>query len=116
MRRKLLSIVAALVVILAGPQSYSTDGDGGQYHTDIVNNYYSDNSYSSAVGWDERDCSGWLASDGSETDWRYHEVYSCDGVEMWSSCQAYYPGSGWVNVSCPDHNVTAQVRIRIPVG
>jgi hypothetical protein len=116
MRRTMLSVVAMLVVIFAGPQSFSQDGDGGTYHQDLLNNYYSDNSYSYGVGWDERDCGGYLATGGSATDWRYHQVYSCEGVEMWSSCQEYQPGTGWVNVACPDTGVTAQARVHIPVG
>jgi len=115
MRRLVLSIIAAFVV-LAAPRLFSQDGDGNMYHQDIVNNYYSDNSYDDAVGWDERDCSGYLDSGGSATDWRYHEVYSCDGDLMLSGCQEYHSGTGWVGVQCPDEGVTAQARVRIPVG
>ncbi len=112
--RRTVSVVAMLVVIFAGPQLFSQDGDGGTYHQDIVNNYYSDNSYSYAVGWDERDCSGYLATSGSATDWRYHEILNCDGDEMSSSCQEYVVGTGWVNVACPDPGVTALHRIHVP--
>lgn len=116
MRRIVLSTLAALVVVLAGPSLFSQDGDGNTYHQEILNNYYSDDSYETAVGWDDRDCSGYLDSGGSATDWRFHEIYSCDGVPMWSGCQEYHSGTGWVNVQCPDTNVTAEARVRIPVG
>jgi len=115
MRRTMLTLVATLAIIFAGPKSFSQDGDGNTYHLDILNNYYSDDSYSSAVGWDERDCSGSLNSNGSDSSWRYHEVYSCDGFQISGSCQ-YQSGSGWVSVQCPDTNVTAQGRLHIPVG
>jgi len=115
MRRTMLTLVATLAIIVAGPKSFSQDGDGGTNHQDIVNNYYSDDSYAYCVGWDERYCGNAFASDGSDTIWRYHQVFSCDGVELWSSCQTYQGGS-WTSVQCPDEGVTAQVRIRIPVG
>src|SRR5947207_8111511 len=116
MRRTVLSIVAALVVIFSGPQSFSQDGAGNTYHRDILNNYYSDNGYDAGVGWDERDCSGYLGSGGSATNWRLHQIYSCEGVEMSSSCEEYQPGVGWVSVQCPDAGVTEQARVHITVG
>ena len=115
LRRITLPAVIALALIFVVPPMQSADGDGGQCHFDIVNNYYSDNTYSSAVAWDERDCSCSLYSAGSTTSWRYHEVYTCDMNQVSASCQEYQ-GSGWVNVACPDPGVTALVRIHIPVG
>src|SRR4051794_36185032 len=113
MRRPAIAI-AALLLLFAASKMYSLGGDGGQYHTDITDNYYSDDSYSMAIGWDERDCSGASDSAGSTSDWRYREVTTCDDGSGWGSCQEYQPGNGWVNVSCPDPGVTAQHRIHVP--
>ena len=115
-RRAVLAAIAALALIVVVPQVYSSSPGGG-CALDIVNNYYSDNTYSSAIGWDERDCACAFASAGSPTSWRYHEVYSCDsGDQVSASCQEYQPGTGWVVVACPDPGVTAQGRLHIPAG
>lgn len=115
MRRNLLSaIVVLLLVVVAAPPSYSLPPGG--YGYELLNNYYSDDSFSSGVGWDDRDCSGLSGSGGTMTNWRYHEVFTCDGVETSSDCQEYQPGVGWVNVSCPDYGATAQARVHITVG
>ena len=115
MRRIVSTALVVLVVFAAGPQSFSLPPGG--YGDDIVNNYYSDNTYSNGVGWDERDCSGLVGSGGTLTSWRYHEVYSCDsGDETSADCQEYRPGVGWVNVACPDPQVTIDSRVHITVG
>jgi len=115
MRRIVSLAVLVLVVFLAGPRSFSLPLGG--YGDDLVNNYYSDNTYSNAVGSDERDCNGLFGSGGTATSWRYHEVYSCDTLaETSANCQEYQPGVGWVNVACPNETVTIQTRVHIPVG
>ena len=115
MRRTMLSAVAVLLVVFAAPYSFSLPPGGG-YGEDIINNYYSDNSFSYAVGWDERFCEGYFGSSGAQTNWRYHEVYTCDGVQESADCEEYQPGVGWVTVACPDETVTAEGRVHITVG
>ena len=110
MRRTILFAVVALTLIVPAPRTT------GSCILELVNNYYSDNTYTTAVGWDDRDCSCNFYSGGTETYFRYHEVYNCDTELISASCQEYVPGTGWVGVECPDEEVTAQVRIRIPVG
>ena len=84
----------------------------------LVDNYYTDNTYTSACGYQDTNCTtvtGWL-SWGCRTNWRYHEKYSCDtGDRISASCQELQNGQ-WVDVACPDEGLTAQGRLHIPIG
>lgn len=111
MRRTVLSAVAALALIFVVPSQLNSSG----CILYLVNNYYSDNTFSTAVGWDDRNCSCYFDYGGSATSWRYHQLYNCDFEELSSSCQEYQSGS-WVNVDCPDPGATSQARIRIPIN
>ena len=110
MRRTALFAVVALVLIVATPRTT------GSCILEFVNNYYSDNTYSTAVGWDDRDCSCNFSSGGTATYFRYHEIYNCDVELITAGCEEYVPGTGWVGVQCPDEERTAQGRLHIPVG
>lgn len=107
MRRRIAVTLSVLLLLVAAP-IYSLPPE-------LVDNYYSDDTYTTAVGWTDRMCDGSFASDGSTSNWRFHEISPCGGGSYGASCQEW-DGTRWVNVECPDPEVTMGGRLRVPVG
>jgi len=108
MRKAVFVIAVAALLATSGPSMKAPV-------LERVYNYYTDSSYTTACGWEDMAC-GTTYSDGCSTNWRYAEIFICEsGEETSAHCQEW-SGTQWVNVECPDEEVTAQVRIHIPVG
>ena len=114
--KKLLIALAAVSLTLLAPAPSKTYAVGA----DIVDNYYSDNTYTNAVGWTENDmCDSTYDSGGTLTNYRFHERQGCAGGpgSYSSSCQEYNASTGtWQIVDCPDQTVTEMGRLRVPTG
>ena len=111
MRKPIFVILVAALLLTAGPTADA-------WTNRLVNNFYTDATFSSACGWDDTNCGGiWdYESDGCHTDYRYHEVYNCSTEERVSAECEEWNGTQWVAVACPDEGVTAQTRVHITVG
>jgi uncharacterized protein YbdZ (MbtH family) len=90
----------------------------GASGTHIIDNYYTDATFTSACGWFDNNCTvprGW-DSDGYSTNYRYRETYDCTTSEQLSAACQEWNGTQWVDVACPDETVTADGRLHIPGG
>ena len=107
MRRR-IGITLSLLLLLVAARIYSLPPE-------LTDNYYSDNTYTTAVGWTDRMCDGSFASGGSTSNWRFHEITACGSGSSGWSCQEW-DGTRWVSVECPDPETTMGGRLRVPVG
>src|SRR5438105_13571292 len=84
----------------------------------ILNNYYTDATFTTGCGWTDRDCEDTFRQDGTLTNYRYNQIENCGtGNQTSAHCQEYDAGTGtWVNVTCPDEGATIQGRLRITIG
>src|ERR1043165_609541 len=102
--RKATYVIAAATLLLASGFNMKA------WTNQLVDNYYTDATFTTACGYQDTNCTvvtGWL-SDGCRTNWRYHEVYSCETSDRTSAaCQELQNGQ-WVTISCPDDTLTAQ--------
>jgi len=108
--RKRLALTATLLVLLVAAANHVF-----ALTNDITDNYYTDNTYTTAVGWSERYCDGSYEYGAPFTNYRYHEVIWCGGGPESAHCQ-YFDGSSWLNTTCPYEAATALSRIHIPIG
>lgn len=109
-RRRVVLIIGGLFLLLATNAVYSE-----QY--DIINNYYSDGTYSTAVGWEERYCGQGpmdpLDTDGTITAWRDRTFWGCQShSEAVVLCQ-HFDGTSFETVDCPD-GFNPNNRLRYP--
>jgi hypothetical protein len=109
MRKAVFVIILAALFVTAGPIVNANNV------WERVYNYYTDSTFTTACGYADFACGG-SYSGGCATNWRYAEIYYCETGEQDSAACQEWNGTQWVNVACPDQQVTAQSRIHIPVG
>jgi hypothetical protein len=108
-RRRIVLISGVLLLLFATNSVYSETYD-------IIDNYYSDSSMSTAVGWDERICGnsgpGDITSDGTITAYRDRTFWGCQSHVATVSCQVF-DGTSFQTVDCPS-TFNPNNRLRYP--
>jgi hypothetical protein len=105
---------AILLMLLVLPASTAFTA-GPEY----LDNYYTDNTYTTACGYVDNDhCDDTYSQGGTLTNYRFHEIINCTtGNEPVAECEEYDSGTAtWVAVTCPDQVVTIDGRLRVPTG
>ncbi len=108
-RRRIVLISGVLLLLLAANSVYSE-----QY--DIINNYYSDSSMVTAVGWEERYCGdppGDLDTDGTITAYRDRTFWGCESHNQAQVFCQVWNGTYFDTVDCPSTFNPAN-RMRFP--
>jgi hypothetical protein len=107
--RRVFLLIGVLVLLFASNPMYSE-----QY--DIINNYYSDGTFATAVGWEERYCGNSpldpLDTDGTITAWRDRTFWGCQTHSETVFCQ-HWNGTYFETADCPDTFNPAN-RLRYP--
>ncbi|HEX8170111.1 MAG TPA: hypothetical protein VF824_06195 [Thermoanaerobaculia bacterium] len=109
-KRALLTLAAVVVLLIpSGPKT--TAGAGYR----ITDNYFSDASFTTCVGWTDEYCDGFSDADGTVSYYRSHEKFGCATNFYTVSCQ-YWDSStnAWASTPCP--STMPKGRLRIPVG
>ncbi len=107
-RQRIVLISGVLLLLFATNSVYSE-----QY--DIINNYYSDSSMVTAVGWEERYCGnppGDLDTDGTITAYRDRTFWGCESHSQSVDCQQWN-GTTFESVTCPS-TFNPDNRLRYP--
>jgi hypothetical protein len=109
--KKLLFVLTA-AVFLSIPVAPEASAGGG---FDYTWNYYTDATFSSAVGWYEELCDNSIDGAGTYTDYRLEEQTSCANGHESYNCQIWNSTTHmWDYVECPGPTMSG--RLRIPVG
>src|SRR6266568_4883178 len=94
--KKAFRIFAVLLVLAFTVAVYAFDG----YEYDW--NYYSDGTFTTAVGEYVILCEGTSQSSGTTSDWRIFDKTNCTtGVLAIHRCQQSDGMGGWTNITCP---------------
>lgn len=112
MRARAFRAILLMLLVLPASSAFTT---GPEY----LDNYYPDSTFTTACGWTDNDhCDDTYSQDGTLTNYRYHEIISCNtGNDLSAYCQQYDSGTGtWVNVTCPNEATTQGGRLRVPTG
>jgi hypothetical protein len=109
MRRVIFLLTVTVLLLTPAVNSFSAGPE-------VLNNYYSDATFTTAVGWTDRDCDGSFSSGGTLTNYRYNEFIACDGQTDHGTCQEYDSGTGtWVVIECNEATALGG-RLRVPIG
>lgn len=110
MKKPLLALAA--VLLLSTPWAANAIASGS---FDYTWNYYSDSSFTTAVGWYEQFCDESVDYAGSFTNYRLEERTNCETHGEFANCQIWNSSTNtWDYVECPAP--TLDGRLRIPVG
>ena len=103
-------LVVLLLLLIPAANSFSINKH-------ILDNYYPDATFTTAVADYEKLCDGTVYQDGTFTNYRYHEEWICGLQSYWASCQEWNSSTGqWDNVACQDEATTLGGRLRVPIG
>jgi len=108
-KRRVTLLAGVLFLLLATNSAYS------EYY-DIINNYYTDGTFSVACGWEERYCGTSPMdphdSDGTITAWRDRTFWGCETHSESVDCQ-HFNGTSFESVPCPE-TFNPNNRLRYP--
>jgi hypothetical protein len=96
-KRRVVLLIGILLLLLATNSVYSEQFD-------IINNYYTDSSMTSACGWEERYCGsepGNLDSDGTITAWRDRTFWGCETHTAAVVLCQHFNGTSFETIECP---------------
>ena len=105
MRRARIFIASALFLVFAANTAH---GD----IFDVLDQWYSDDTYSNEVGFHDKDCDGYVSDGGSQSDWWSQILTRCSTGQKSVQCW-HWNGSSWEEVGCA---IDANARVFIPTG
>jgi glucose dehydrogenase len=109
--KALLPVLTAAVLVSTAWAPHANAG--GPF--DITENYYTDASFTTAVGWTEQFCDDTYDYDGTFTNYRYVERTNCTNHNVVDYCEVWNSTTNtWESVECP--SPAADGRLHIPIG
>lgn len=97
MKVRRLLLTGMVVVAMAAPASF---GCGTLPCVDLIHTYFSDGTFTTAVGGYEKDCDDVETQWGTTSDWRRIDSYGCATGGHTAFC-GHWNGSSWDSVTCP---------------